>query len=189
MARHLLITADIYNKQAMGRGLPDYLRTHLELLLVGINPGLRSAKLGHHFAGVGNRFWNLLCDSGLTQRRLTYLEDASLLEFGIGLTNLARRPTRSSADLNRADFARGRRRLARTIRDFNPGVVGFVGVTAYREFVGARGALPLGRQAETLEGAPIWVLPNPSGRNAHFRYPEMLRHYRALARELGRLRA
>lgn len=170
----------------MGRELSDYLRAELEVLLVGINPGLRSAKLQHHFAGVGNRFWDLLSDSGLTPRRLTYEEDSLLPDFGIGLTNLAARPTRSSSDLSERDFARGRRTLARKIRQFRPPVVAFVGVTAYREFRRLRLRLLPGLQSERLEEAAVFVLPNPSGRNAHFRYREMLGYYRALARHLGR---
>ncbi|MCI0407301.1 MAG: mismatch-specific DNA-glycosylase [Acidobacteria bacterium] len=170
----------------MTRGLSDYLRADLEVLLVGINPGLRSAKLRHHFAGVGNRFWDLLSDSGLTPRRLTYEEDSRLPDFGIGLTNLAARPTRSSSDLTERDFARGRRVLARKIRQSRPRVVAFVGVTAYRAFGRRRLPLRPGLQTERLEEAAVFVLPNPSGRNAHFRYREMLRYYRALARHLGR---
>jgi TDG/mug DNA glycosylase family protein len=170
----------------MKRALPDYLRYDLDVLMVGINPGLRSAELGHHFAGRGNRFWDLLVDSRLTPRRLGFEDDRRLPHFGIGLTNIASRPTRSVSDLGRRDFDRGRLALARKIRLFSPRSVAFVGVTAYREFRREHRHLQPGRRPERIEGAPVWVLPNPSGRNAHFSYAEMLRHYRAFARWLKR---
>jgi len=165
-------------------GLPDYLRPGLELILVGINPGLRSAEVGHHFAGANNHFWRLLHESGLTARRLTYEEDAQLLELGIGLTNIVTRPTRSSSDLSHEDFERGRRTLARKIARFRPSYVAFVGLTAYREFQGGRGRVHCGFQENPIEGAEIFVLPNPSGRNAHYSYEEMLRSWRELARSV-----
>ena len=165
-------------------GLPDYLRPGLSLILVGINPGLRSAAVGHHFAGRNNRFWQLLHESGLTPHRLTYEEDARLLELGIGLTNIAARPTRSSGDLSREDFERGRRALARKVARFRPYCVGFVGLTAYREFKGGRARVRRGFQENPIEGAEVFVLPNPSGRNAHYSYPEMLRSWRELANSL-----
>ena len=166
--------------------LPDYLRPGLDLILVGINPGLRSAELGHHFAGRNNRFWQLLHESGLTPRRLTYDQDASLPDLGIGITNVAARPTRSSSDLKKEDFDRGRRSLARKIARFRPAYVGFVGLTAYREFQGGRGRVHCGFQENPIEGAEVFVLPNPSGRNAHYSYAEMLRSWRELARSLKR---
>ncbi len=167
-------------------GLPDYLRPGLKVVLVGINPGVRSAKLGHHFAGPGNRFWNLLHDSGITPRRLSYEEDALLLDCGVGLTNIVDRPTHGSGDLSKDDFSEGRRKLARKLVRFRPTSVGFVGVTVYREFHCLRGPVRCGLQKELIEGAAIFVLPNPSGRNAHYTYPEMLRHWRQLARRLRR---
>jgi TDG/mug DNA glycosylase family protein len=170
----------------MREGLPDYLRPGLKLLLVGINPGLRSAEVGHHFAGPGNRFWALLHDSGITPRRLSYEEDAHLLDFGVGLTNIARRPTRSSSDLRKEDFSRGRRVLARKIARFRPHSVGFVGLTVYREFQGSRTPVRCGFQKERIEDAVLFVLPNPSGRNAHYSYRDMLRYWRNLARRLNR---
>jgi len=162
-------------------GLPDYLLPGLKLILVGINPGIRSAEVGHHFAGPNNRFWQLLHESGLTPRRLTYEEDAQLLDLGIGLTNIATRPTRSSSDLSNEDFERGRRALARKVARFRPSYIGFVGLTAYREFQGRRARVHCGFQENPIEGAEVFVLPNPSGRNAHYSYPEMLRFWRELA--------
>ena len=170
----------------MREGLPDYLRPGLELVLVGINPGLRSAEVGHHFAGPTNRFWDLLYDSGITPRRLSYEEDSLVLDFGIGITNIADRPTRSTADLGKEDFLRGRRALARKMTRFRPACIGFVGLTAYREFRGSRSPVQCGFQEQLIEGADVFVLPNPSGRNAHYSYQDMLRSWRELARRLRR---
>jgi TDG/mug DNA glycosylase family protein len=173
----------------MARGnLPDYIRSGLDVLLVGINPGLRSAELGHHFAGVNNRFWDLLHDSGMTPRRLTYEEDTRLPELGIGLTNIAARPTRSSSELCREDFSEGRRALAEKIARYTPAWVVFVGIMVYREFRPApeRAKLRCGVQKEGVEGARVFVVPNPSGRNAHYTYEEMLRYWKELAELVGR---
>ena len=167
-------------------GLPDYIRRGLDVLLVGINPGLRSAELGHHFAGVNNRFWSLLHDAAITPHRLSYEEDSRLPEFGVGLTNIAARPTRTSSELEREDYDRGRAVLANKIRCFQPKVVAFVGLTVYREFGRREGKRPsrlrCGLQKEKFEEASLFVVPNPSGRNAHYTYEEMLTYWQELAR-------
>lgn len=172
----------------MARRLPDRTGPALKALLVGINPSLRSAALGHHFAGRSNRFWDLLRDSGLTPRRLSSKEDRLLPGFGLGLTNIASRPTRSSSQLQRRDFEVGRRVLAEKIARRKPACVAFVGITAYREYFGEPGSRPrkvrCGLQNESIQGAALFVLPNPSGRNAHYSYRQMLRHFRAFARWL-----
>ena len=169
--------------------LPDVLAPGLDALLVGINPGLRSAALGHHFAGRSNRFWSLLHQADLTQRRLSFTEDRTLPQVsGLGLTNLAARPTRSSADLAPRDFSAGRRALLEKVEHFRPGCVAFVGLTAYREFF--RGlpeaalAGPGPREAK-IEGAAVYVLPNPSGRNAHFPGAAMAGPWREFGRWLA----
>src|SRR5262245_2299491 len=118
--------------------LPDRIRPGLRALFIGINPGLRSAALGHHFAGRSNRFWAVLHDAGLTPRRFRSEEDALLPGLGLGLTNIASRPTRSSSDLGRRDFERGRRALRAKIARLRPACAAFVGLTAWREFL--RGA-------------------------------------------------
>lgn len=165
--------------------LPDHVRPGLEVLLVGINPGLRSAEVGHHFAGVNNRFWDLLWDAGITPRRLSYEDDGRLVDFGIGLTNIAARPTRSISELGRKDYARGRLGLVEKIARLKPALVAFVGVTAYREF--RRGStvpparIRCGLQKDRIERAPVFVLPNPSGRNAHYTYAQMRRYWKRLA--------
>jgi TDG/mug DNA glycosylase family protein len=174
--------------------LPDHLAPSLDLLLVGINPGLRSAELGHHFAGRGNKFWNLLYESGLVPCRLSYEDDGRLPELGIGLTNIVSRASAGSSELSPRDFRRGRRVLIRKLEKYRPKVAAFVGITVFRELWPALASDPpprklaCGRWPETIGGSELFVLPNPSGRNAHFTYDEMLREWRRLARLVRRRR-
>jgi double-stranded uracil-DNA glycosylase len=139
-----------------------------KLLLVGINPGLRSGALGHHFAGRGNPFWRLLAAARLTPVVLDTLHDHRLAEFGIALTNLCPRTTRTASELTAAEIARGRAALARKIARWRPAVVAFVGVSLYPMFFGrvARGGP--GAKPETISGARVFVVPNPSGLNASY---------------------
>jgi double-stranded uracil-DNA glycosylase len=138
------------------------------LLLVGINPGRRSGAVGHHFAGNGNPFWRLLHAAGLTPVTLAYAEDHRLAEFGIALTNLCPRATRTAAELTAAEIARGRRALARKIARWRPAVVAFVGVTLYQMYFGRRAGGGPGPKPDTIAGARVFVVPNPSGLNASF---------------------
>ncbi len=166
--------------------LPDRVGPRLRLLFVGINPGLRSVAVGHHFAGPSNRFWALLHESGLTTDRLTWRDDESLPGIGFGLTNLVARPTAGSANLSRDDFVRGERMLRRKVRRLRPRIVVFVGITLVRALEGAHGhRLPrrirLGEVSGRIEDVPFVVLPNPSGRNASITYAGMLSAYKRLA--------
>ncbi len=176
------------------RALPDYLASGLDVVLVGINPGIRSAEKGHHFAGPGNRFWGLLADAGLTPRKLEYAEDATLLGYGIGLTNIVARASRSSSELGRADYIEGRRILADKVLRFRPKAVAFVGVTVFREFwpelssERAPKRIDCGQRPETIGRTSLFVLPNPSGRNVHYTYDAMLTHWQDLAKWLERNR-
>jgi TDG/mug DNA glycosylase family protein len=169
-------------------GLPDYLEPSLEIVLVGINPGTRSAEKGHHFAGAGNKFWRLLFEAGLVPRRMTYEDDYRLPEHGIGITNIVARASRSSIDLSSKDFEKGRGTLLAKIQRYRPRTAAFVGVTVYRELWPsiARGpvpkSIPCGPRPETIGDTALYVLPNPSGRNAHYTYEEMLSHWRGLVR-------
>jgi TDG/mug DNA glycosylase family protein len=176
------------------RGLPDYLATGLSILFVGINPGIRSAEVGHHFAGHSNRFWKLLFDAGLIPFPLNYEEDWRLPEFGYGLTNVIARPTAGIQDLGKQDFLGGRQALLTKITTYRPCLVALLGVTMARvllsrskhECVGQRPAgnpIQVGPQSIPLAGAPVFVLPNPSGRNAHYTY----QHMKELFRELHEL--
>ncbi|HXV64277.1 MAG TPA: mismatch-specific DNA-glycosylase [Vicinamibacteria bacterium] len=168
--------------------LPDYLGPGLDVVLVGINPGLRSAERGHHFAGPGNKFWNLLWESGLVPSRLSYEEDHRLPEFGIGLTNIVARASRSSSDLSPSDYAKGRKLLARKLRRHRPGLVAPVGLTVLRQLWDrpAPHGIACGLRRERFAGLPLFVLPNPSGRNAHYSYEAMLQHWQGLAAWLKR---
>jgi TDG/mug DNA glycosylase family protein len=139
-----------------------------KLLLVGINPGLRSGALGHHFAGRGNPFWRLLAAARLTPILLDYSDDRRLADFGIALTNLCPRTTRTAAELTRAEIVRGRVTLARKILHWRPAVVGFVGVSLYAMFFGRGTGGGPGAKPETVAGARTFVVPNPSGLNASY---------------------
>lgn len=151
-----------------GRALRDVVVSSPRLLLVGINPGLRLGALGHHFAGNGNPFWRLLHAAGLTPTLLIYAEDRRLEELGIALTNLCARATRTAAELTRAEIDRGRRALARKIARWRPAVVAFVGVSLYRMYFGAATGPGPGAKRDTIAGARVFVVPNPSGLNASF---------------------
>ena len=149
--------------------LKDVALKRPRLLLVGINPGRNSGTVGHHFAGNGNPFWRLLHASGLTPVLLPYEEDRRLGEFGIALTNLCARTTRTAAELTRAEIEAGRAILADKIARWKPGVVAFVGVTLYSLYFGKQASSPgPGAKAETISGARVFVVPNPSGLNASF---------------------
>src|SRR5215471_8422599 len=148
--------------------LHDVVVDHPRLLLVGINPGRRSGAVGHHFAGNGNPFWRLLHAAGITPRLLAYAEDAELASFGIALTNLCPRTTRTAAELTPAEIARGRRTLFRKCARWQPAVVALVGVSLYRMCFGTGASGGPGLKPETLGGAPVFVVPNPSGLNASF---------------------
>jgi TDG/mug DNA glycosylase family protein len=150
------------------RGLQDVLCDHPRLLLVGINPGLRSAALRHHFAGKGNPFWRLLHASGLTPTLLAPEEDHRLAEFEIALTNLCPRPTRSASELTPAELARGRAALVRKCATMKPRVVALVGIVIYPVIFQLRQSGGPGPKPERLAGAPVFVVPNPSGLNASF---------------------
>jgi TDG/mug DNA glycosylase family protein len=165
--------------------LADRIAPHVRVLFVGINPGIRSAQLGHHFAGYSNRFWKLLYESGLVPEPIGTKDDHRLPEWGFGITNLIPRPTPGIDTLRPEEYVAGARALRRKVRRWQPDVVAFVGVTLFRVVFDRRGApVSLGLQREDLEGARVFVLPNPSGRNANFSYQEMLAAFRALRRFL-----
>ena len=157
------------------------------MLFVGINPGIRSSLTGHHFAGFSNRFWNLLFESGLVPERVTYKDDDRLPEFGYGITNIVPRPTPGIDTIAADEYVAGRVRLRRKILRYRPPIVAMVGVTVYRAmFPERKGVVKLGLQPERLGDSVVFVLPNPSGRNANFTYAEMLASFRELRRYLLR---
>jgi TDG/mug DNA glycosylase family protein len=166
--------------------LRDRIRPPVRVLLVGINPGVRSSQVGHHFAGPSNRFWKLLYDSRLVPEPIGFADDARLPDWGFGITNLIPRPTPGIDTLRAEEYAAGATALRRKVRRVKPEVVAFIGVTLFRSVFGRRAgeAVALGPQPETFEGARVFVLPNPSGRNAHFSYAQMLDAFARLRREL-----
>ena len=168
--------------------LRDRIGPGVKVLLVGINPGVRSALTGHHFAGHSNRFWKLLYESGLVPEPITSEDDGRLMEWGFGVTNLVARATPGVGDLHPSELLAGRQRLARKVRRHRPDIVALVGLTIYRAlFPLSRGPVRPGCAAERFAGARVFVLPNPSGRNAHYSYREMLQAFRALKEKTDRL--
>lgn len=154
----------------------------MRVLFVGINPGIRSSLTGHHFAGFSNRFWKLLYESGLVPEPIGFADDGRLPDWGYGITNIVPRPTPGIDTLRPEEYVAGRARLRRKVYRYRPAVVAAVGVTVFRAlFPQRRGAVALGLQPERIGSSAVFVLPNPSGRNANFSYAEMLAAYRALA--------
>jgi TDG/mug DNA glycosylase family protein len=158
----------------------------MRALFVGINPGVRSALTGHHFAGYSNRFWMLLFESGLVPERVTAEDDVRLPEWGYGVTNLIARPTPGIDELRVDEYVVGARVLRRKVRRWRPPVAALVGVTLYRSlFPKATPTTPvIGLRDVTFEGARVFVLPNPSGRNANYSYAEMLEAFKGLRQHL-----
>ena len=162
--------------------LPDHIRPGVRILFVGINPGLRSVVIGHHFAGYSNRFWKLLFESTLTPEPFTYQDDWRLPDWGLGLTNIIQRPSAGVDVLKPREYVAGKKRLIATVGYYRPHIVALLGVTIYRALFPEyrTGRVSLGLQDETLASRPVFVLPNPSGRNAHYSYRTMLKAFRAL---------
>ena len=148
--------------------LPDRIGSRPRILFVGINPSLRSAEVGHHFASPGNPFWRLLYAARLIPAALTYRDDVRLPSYGLALTNIVPRATRAASELTRAEYAAGRARLARSIARVKPRTVAFVGVTVYRAFFGAAATAGAGAKPQRIGAARVFVLPNPSGLNAAY---------------------
>jgi double-stranded uracil-DNA glycosylase len=159
--------------------LPDVVAPDLDVLFCGINPSLLSAERGHHFARPGNRFWAALHLAGFTPYRLAPDEDATLPGFGLGITNLAARPTRTAAELTADELREGAVELAELVATYRPRAVAVLGVTAWRTAFG-RPRAALGVQPERIGGAVTWVVPNPSGLNAHYQLPDLARCYAQL---------
>lgn len=164
---------------AEGKKIADLVEPNLKVLFVGINPGLYSGATGHHFARPGNRFWPALHAGGFTPRVLSPFEEEELLTYGCGITNVVQRTTATAAELRPEEYVEGARRLNRLIRKYQPAVVAFLGVGAYRAAFGKPKAV-IGQQAERIGEATVWVLPNPSGLNANYQLPELARLFKDL---------
>jgi TDG/mug DNA glycosylase family protein len=169
---------------AADKGIRDVIAPGLRVLFVGINPGLYSAATGHHFARPGNRFWPALHLSGFTERQLHPSEQDELLARGCGITNLVNRGTASADELDPAEFVAGRKRLAAKVRRYRPRVLAFLGVGAYCHAFSLKDA-PVGPQPQRFEGAAVWVLPNPSGLNANYQLPALVKLFRSLRNSSG----
>jgi double-stranded uracil-DNA glycosylase len=164
---------------AHGTTIPDLIAPRLRVLFIGINPGLYSGAVGHHFARPGNRFWPVLYAAGFTPRLLSPSEERELLGLDLGITNLVARTTATAAELSSEELQEGARSLARKVDRYEPRVVAFLGLESYRKGLRRPRAI-IGLQEETISGSAVWLLPNPSGLNAHFQIPELARLYREL---------
>jgi double-stranded uracil-DNA glycosylase len=184
--------------------LRDRIAPNLRVLFVGINPGVRSATTGHHFAGYSNRFWKLLYEAKVVPEPITYEDDARLLEWGMGVTNLVARPSPGIDDLKPAEYVAGWKILEKKIVKYRPTLIALVGVTLYRAVLPLLEPIApearrerrlaakspesvLGLRPETIHGARLFVLPNPSGRNANFSHAEMLEAFGELKQKLPKL--
>jgi TDG/mug DNA glycosylase family protein len=167
---------------ARSRTVPDVLPppgAPFHVLFCGINPGLYSAATGWHFARPGNRFWPALHGAGFTPRRLDPGEQDLLAGYGLGITNLAPRATAQASELSPAELRAGGDRLAALVAERRPRCVAIAGVTAYRQSFDRKSA-QIGPQAETIGGTPLWIVPNPSGLNAHWPLPAIIEEFRRL---------
>jgi len=164
---------------ASGRLVPDLIRPDLKALFCGINPSVYTAAVGHHFARPGNRFWRALFDAGITDRLLAPHEEHILLSLGYGITSLVQRPTVAAAELSKQELREGAVRLEELVIECRPAWIAFVGIGAYRIAYGRPGAA-FGLQDCEISGSKVWVLPNPSGLNAHFTPKDFADRFREL---------
>lgn len=164
--------------------IPDVIAPDLDVLFVGINPSLYSAAVGHHFARPGNRFWPALHQAGFTDRQLSPFEDRKLLDVGCGVTNFVERATARADELSEDELREGAERLRQKVGRFMPRCVAIVGIGAYRTGFDQKHA-QVGPQDSPLENARLWVLPNPSGLNAHYQLADLAAVFAALRRNLA----
>jgi TDG/mug DNA glycosylase family protein len=168
---------------AAGTTVPDLVGPGLRLLVCGINPGLWSGAVGHHFARPGNRFWKVMHLAGFTPEQLDPSEERRLLDYGIGITNLVPRATAAASELTSEELRQGAARVARVVGATGAGWVAFLGMGAYRTAFGRPDA-QIGEQPERLGTAQVWLLPNPSGLQARYQLPELVELFAALRRRI-----
>jgi TDG/mug DNA glycosylase family protein len=164
---------------AEGKTVRDVIAPNLRVLFCGINPGLYTAAVGHHFARPGNRFWPTLYAAGFTDRLLSPFEERELLKSGYGITNVVRRATATADHLTREELVAGGRKLIDKVRRYRPQFLAVVGLGAYRTAFNRRKAT-VGRQEEKIDDTVLWVLPNPSGLNANYQQKELARLFKEL---------
>ncbi len=165
--------------EAAGQTVLDVVGPDLLVLFCGINPGLYTAAVGHHFARPGNRFWPALHRSGFTDRLMSPFDERELLRLGLGITNVVPHATASASELTKADFTDGGRILAAKVKRYRPSVVAILGIGAYRSAF-ANPKASIGPQDARIHDARVWVLPNPSGLNANYQLPELVRLFQKL---------
>jgi TDG/mug DNA glycosylase family protein len=153
----------------------------VRVLFVGINPGLYTAAVGHHFARPGNRFWPVLFRSGFTDELISPFDEIELLKSGVGISNVVPYATATAAELTKEDLLAGGRILAAKVEKYQPRIVAILGVGAYRTAFDRPKAV-IGKQGERIHAARIWVLPNPSGLNANYQLPDLVTLFRQLKR-------
>lgn len=164
---------------ARSKTVPDLIAPGLKVLFAGINPGLYTAAIGHHFGRPGNRFWPTLFQAGFSDRLLIAFEEAELLSRGYGITNVVARTTATADELTSEELIAGAKRLTARVKRYKPGIVAFLGVGAYR--VGFnRPQAKVGPQDERIGASAVWALPNPSGLNAHYQLPQLVELFREL---------
>ena len=167
--------------EAEGKTVPDVIGHGLGVLFCGINPGLYTAAVGHHFARPGNRFWPALYRSGFTGRLLSPFAERELLQLGLGVTNVVPRATAAASELNQEDFKKGGRALRAKVLRYRPRIIAVLGVGAYREAFAQPKAV-IGEQSEAIGDARVWVLPNPSGLNANYQLNDLVKLFKELRR-------
>lgn len=160
--------------------LKDHIQPGVQILFVGINPGARSAQLGHHFAGYSNRFWKLLYEARLVTEPLTYQDDWRLPEWHLGMTNIVSRASAGIDVLTPEEYRRGMAGLERKVRLYQPRLVALLGITIFRLVFSEQESRAPGLTTVNVGGARVFLLPNPSGRNAHYSYARMLNAFRSL---------
>jgi TDG/mug DNA glycosylase family protein len=164
---------------AEGKTVRDVIAPGLQILFCGVNPGLYTAAVGHHFARPGNRFWKALCESGFTERLLSPFDERELLKRGYGVTNVVRRATAVADSLTKEEVIAGGRLLAAKVRRYQPRILAVLGMGAYR-LAFAQPHATVGRQQLKIAETILWALPNPSGLNANYQQQELNRLFREL---------
>lgn len=164
---------------AVTRTVPDLIAPGLDVLFCGINPGLYTAATGNHFGRPGNRFWPALHRSGFTPRLFSPWEGRELLKLGLGITNMVQRTTATAAELSPEEYVEGGKRLQALAERYEPRVIAFLGIGAYRSAFGRKKAT-LGLQQETIGPTALWVLPSPSGLNANHQLTDLVELFGAL---------
>jgi double-stranded uracil-DNA glycosylase len=166
-------------RQNVADELPDLIAPHLDVLFCGINPGLTAAATGHHFAGRNNRFWRVIHLAGFTPAEISPQDDHAILRYGCGLTAVVKRPTASADQLSRAEFIAAAAEFEHKVARYGPRFVAFLGKAAYSALSRQR-EVEWGLQTARMQGASVWVLPNPSGRNLAFGLDDLVDAYRQL---------